>query len=495
MTKREERYEIIATLQEGQFATSYKAKDRLLARLVLLKVLHLRTLADQELVQRFRREALLQARLKHPNIVTIYDFGEEDDFYIASEFIDGEALDKILVRRKQLSLAELSPLIVDICRALDYAHAQGVVHRDLKPANVIVTTSGEGKLADFGLAFCRDLGQLTQEGCVIGTPAYMSPEQSRGKRTDERTDIFSLGVIIYEALSGQNPFAADSVAESLTLVLTKEPLPLVELVPEVPPAVSDLVMRMLSKDPGKRPKSAKEVGEVFQALAEGKVAHVVSALARQVLSFALVLLLIAAAAAALLPLRPRRGSLQVLALAAESVFLASVSETAAVVLPADTDKAHSLAPFQTQEGAVSLRRRFCLTRIVVSPWAEVKIDGQSFGVTPFTEPLMLPLGEHVLELNNPYYPTLTRTVTLTESVCSIVIDLAREFALLDIRVIPWAVVFVDGVLIDTTPLDRPIPVRLGRHTIALHHPELGRVDKEITADTAGRYKLVYDLTR
>lgn len=497
MTTRTERYEILETVQEGQFATSYRAKDRVLDRLVLLKVLSPRTATDHDLVQRFRREALLQARLKHPNIVTVYDFGAEDDFYIASEYIEGRALDRLLKEKGRLSLAELAPIASAVARALEYAHERGVVHRDLKPANIMIAHSGEAKLTDFGLAFCRDMGQLTQEGCVIGTPAYMSPEQSRGRRTDARTDIFSLGVVIYEALSGTNPFSADSIADSMSLVLNKEPEPLSELAPEVPDEVSGLVSRMLAKEPDSRPHDLGEVRRVFSTVVSGTDVSR-QRMTRQVLVPSLVLVAAAAAAAALLDLRHKPQSLGAYrGPGAVSIAVPDSSSTAPESTkpqspagegrPAATDSQRPAPPARAPA--------FCRTRISVSPWAEVSINGRSFGVTPFAEPLLLPLGRHVIELKNPYYPVLSKTVDISDSACTLSFDLNREFALLDIRVQPWAVVSIDGEPVDTTPLDRPVPVTLGRHSITLFHPELGTVEKGITADTAGRYRLVYDLTR
>ncbi|MBN2465324.1 serine/threonine protein kinase, partial [candidate division WOR-3 bacterium] len=263
--KRTDRYQIVETIQEGMAAVTYKAHDRVLDRTVLLKVLHTRLAADVDLVQRFRREALLQARLKHPGVVTVYDFGTEDDFYIASEFVEGRTLDKLLAEKGRLRVDELAPILQAVARALAYAHAQGVIHRDLKPANIMIADSGDVKLTDFGLACARDFGELTQEGCVIGTPSYMSPEQARGLKVGPATDIFALGVVVYQALSGVNPFAAPSYAEALSLVLNHRPRPLSEVVAGLPPGLGEFVGRMIAKSAAERPGSAEELTGLLSA--------------------------------------------------------------------------------------------------------------------------------------------------------------------------------------------------------------------------------------
>ncbi len=493
MSTRAERYEVIATIQDGQFATSYKARDRVLDRLVLLKVLHPEQAIDVDLVQRFRREALLQARLKHPNIVTVYDFGSADDFYIASEYVEGVALDRLLSDKHRLSLKELTPIIRDVCRALDYAHKQGVVHRDLKPANIIITPDGHAKLTDFGLAFCRDLGPITQEGCIVGTPAYMSPEQTRGQRTDYRTDIFSLGIVIYEALTGTNPFAAPSFADSMSLVLGFEPKPLAEVLPGLPVGLSDTVELMLAKNPADRPQDLTGLCSALDLTTSGSSLR---PLLSSVLVPALILLALAATEAALLPLKPR-GSLQPVApLPSQNAAWSQVAVSVEDVPATDS----SVFPIENQGPRIQnnvpdAAPRFCWVRINVSPWADVSIDELPVGTTPIPRPFKLTHGRHTIQLTNPYYPTLTKVIQLTDSACTLIFDLEKEFAFLDVRVLPWAVLAIDGQFVDTTPLGRPVPVDLGTHTLTLAHPELGSVTKTVITDTAGLYRLIFDLTQ
>jgi hypothetical protein len=486
--KKDELFEVIETIQEGMLATSYKARERRLDRTVLLKVLQPGRALDQDMVQRFRREATLQARLSHPNIVKVHQFGPEGDFYIATEFIDGTTFEQRLRERGRLTAQELAPFVLQVARALEYAHGQGVVHRDLKPANIMIDARGDAKLTDFGLAFARDLGSITQEGSVVGTPAYMSPEQSRGRKTDARTDIFSLGIVIYESLVGINPFKADTFADSLSLVLNKEPMPLEQAAPGVPAEVARVVGRMLVKDPGKRTATIKEVIDVFSTLGPATAPP-----KSRALSIALIAVALAAAGLAVLFSRTRAPAGGPPANLAESLIPVPITLTqtdsgreSAPVRPAPTLEAAAVLPPPT---------RLCSLKLSVTPWAEIAIDGRPAGVTPLSSPLVLAAGRHVIEMKNPYFPTVLRTVVIDDASVSLSVDLAREIALADIRVTPWAEVSIDGRVVDTTPLGRPIPVSLGAHLLTISHPDLGARSETIRTDSAKTYRFTYNLTR
>jgi serine/threonine-protein kinase len=520
---REERYEILESIQDGAYATSYKARDKVLDRMVLLKVLHPRQAFDSDLVQRFRREAMLQARLQHPHIVTIYDFGAEDDFYIASEFVEGVTLEQRLKEQGRMTMDELRPIIQRVTQALSYAHEQGVVHRDLKPANIMIATGGEAKLTDFGLAYARDYSPLTMEGCVVGTPAYMSPEQSRGRRTDARTDVFSLGVVIYQALSGTNPFQSESYADSLNLILNRDPDSLSRLVPDLPAPVCRLVAQMLVKDPEQRPSDLAAVSRVLESGPEiavvprrrwPRVAVTIAAGALVLLALVLVTVFRRAAAPSSEPAaaqdsgtvgRPVAQSVLpdsrvAPGLATPDSVKPKTAPTA--VVPAGKDL--SVRPDSTREPSTprvvelpvaSTEPRHTRLKITVSPWAEVLIDGRSFGVTPLGERLELTQGSHELMLKNPNYPILTRKLALEDTAALLSYDLDHEFAEADIRVQPWALVTIDGQFIDTTPMKRPVALALGPHRITLSHPELGTRTEDVRTDSARLYRFAFNLTQ
>ena len=518
---RTDRYQLLETIQEGMVAITYKANDRVLDRPVLLKVLHPRLATDSDLVQRFRREALLQARLKHPGIVTVYDFGTDDDFYIASEFIEGRTLEKLLKDKGRLTPVELTPIVQAVARALAYAHSQGVVHRDLKPANIMLSNSGDVKLTDFGLACARDFGGLTQEGCVIGTPSYMSPEQARGLKVDAATDIFALGIVVYQALSGTNPFAASNYADALSLVLNHEPRPLTELVPGLPAALSEFVGQMLAKSAAERPNSTDDLVRLLAAPGGQTDA---SSLKPQASSFRLRAwgfslaacgLLIAAVVVPIALTQARHGSGRIQGITEKGETpkgkwtsqdselrhfhfpLLHVADTGRNGNPASSTRIlESSTPGPLPRDSSNprpLSPTECRLRITVTPWADVAIDGRSLGTTPLaTEPAVAP-GRHVITLRNPYYPEVSRTVTLNQPACTLAFNLDHEVAEVDIRVTPWAIVAIDGRVVDTTPMDKPVPVALGSHEIMLTHPELGTKHEFIRTDSARVYRVAYSM--
>ncbi len=235
-----------------------KARDPVIGRLVALKTITSGIADIPDLLQRFYREARAAGSLQHPNIVTVYEMREEAGTpFIAMEYLEGESLEEIISRRAQLSLAQKLGYLVQVCRALDYAHRRGVVHRDIKPGNIVVTTEGTVKVVDFGIARLGDTSK-TQTGMLLGTLAYMSPQQLHGKRADERSDIWSAGVMFYELISYQKPFSSENHGALILSIVNDDPRPLTEVAPECPPKVQALVHRALSKDEAKRFQTMEE---------------------------------------------------------------------------------------------------------------------------------------------------------------------------------------------------------------------------------------------
>ena len=214
------------------------AEDVILGRTVALKYLNvgpgIAAAEKEEMIARFLREAQVAGRLNHPNVVTVYDYGETDGRpFISMEFVSGETLDRV-ISRGPLPLATAASIISQVCRALQYAHSQGVVHRDLKPANIFLCPDGQVKVADFGIAHLIGSGTLTSAGTIMGTPGYMSPEQIAGMQVDARSDIFSCGVVFFELLTGVQPFGADSLTAVMYRVVN-QPLPsLRQMRPDLP---------------------------------------------------------------------------------------------------------------------------------------------------------------------------------------------------------------------------------------------------------------------
>jgi serine/threonine protein kinase len=266
------RYRIEGRLGVGGMSTVHLAFDNRLERYVALKLLAEHLADDPTFVSRFRREALAAARLVHPNIVQVFDFGFDSghhQHFIVMEHVTGNSCAELLRDHGHLSIAQTIDIVGQACRGLDYAHRNGVVHRDVKPGNLLVSDSDVVKLADFGIARATDQSSITQVGSVLGTAAYLSPEQARGDEAGPQADLYSLGVVTYQLISGRLPYEASSLSELALKQQRESPMPLDELVPEVPHALAQAVAAALAIDPHQRPADAIEFAEMLRDGARG----------------------------------------------------------------------------------------------------------------------------------------------------------------------------------------------------------------------------------
>src|ERR687883_186847 len=253
------RDKIVRKLGTGGMANVYLAEDQELGRRVAIKILDNRHAADDSFIERFRREAKNAAGLSHPNIVSIYDRGEaEGTYYIAMEYLDGRSLKELIVARGPAPI----PVSIDYARqilaALRFAHRNGIVHRDIKPHNVLVDAEGRVKVTDFGIARAG-ASQMTEAGSIIGTAQYLSPEQAKGAPVDETSDLYSVGVVLYELLTGVVPFSGESPVEIAMKHLSATPEPPSAKRSDIPHYLDMIVLRALGKDPAERYQSAEEM--------------------------------------------------------------------------------------------------------------------------------------------------------------------------------------------------------------------------------------------
>ena len=264
------KYQIVEEIGRGGMATVYKAWDTAHQRYVALKVLPPYFQHDTEFLKRFHREARAAAKLDHPNIVRVYEAGEVDGInYIAMEYIaEGSLQDRLT--GEPLDPATAIDIAVQIASALAYAHARDIVHRDVKPSNVLLTGDGRALLADFGIARASEHSWITRTGTLIGTPEYMSPEQAEGKAVDHRSDLYSLGIVLYQMLTGRVPFAGDTPLAVLHKQVYEAPPPPRALNPEIPAGVEKALFRALAKRPKDRYQSAGEMAAALQAVAAPK---------------------------------------------------------------------------------------------------------------------------------------------------------------------------------------------------------------------------------
>jgi serine/threonine-protein kinase len=268
------RYLIEAEIGRGAMGVVYRAYDPQIGRQVAIKTISLtgQEFADeQEYRARFLREVRAAGRLSHPGVVTIFDAGQDPETqepYLVMEYVSGEPLSRVLTRQRKLDLGIALQYAQEIAEALDYAHTQGVVHRDIKPANILITEDGHAKIADFGVAWLRQ--EITQVGEVVGSPAYMAPEQMNGKQGDARSDLFSLGVVLYSMITGFRPFQGNSAKTVVFKVMNIDPVPVTSFQSEVSPQLDAIVSRAIAKDPDDRYSTGAALAAAIKEFRESR---------------------------------------------------------------------------------------------------------------------------------------------------------------------------------------------------------------------------------
>ena len=270
------RYEIIEELGRGAMGVIYRAKDPAIGRLVAIKTIRLGDFTDpshfEELHGRLRREAQSAGALSHPNIITIFDVGEEQGLaYFAMELVEGRNLERVIETNQQLDYATIVHIARQAADALGFAHQHGIVHRDIKPANIMLTQEGRVKVADFGIAKVGST-KLTQPGTLLGSPSYMAPEHFLGQSLDGRSDIFALGIVLYELITGQPPFTAESLGALSYKIVHEDVVPPIELKPDLDPQLNEVIVKALARDPAQRFQSAEELCAALDAVSIGQPA-------------------------------------------------------------------------------------------------------------------------------------------------------------------------------------------------------------------------------
>ncbi|MDO9385419.1 MAG: serine/threonine-protein kinase [Thiobacillus sp.] len=459
------RYEVVATLGQGAMGTVYKAVDPLIERTVAIKTINLNLSKEEraEFEERFYREAKSAGRLNHPNIVTIYDVGEADDIaYIAMEYLDGESLREMLDSGVVLPVGMIGKIAARIAGALDYAHKNHVVHRDIKPANIMITPGRDVKIMDFGIAQIPT-GSRTQLGTVLGSPKYMAPEQVAGQATDGRTDIFALGVVLYEMLTGTTPFNGDNLSAIMYKVLNEDPAPPSTVNPRVPAFFDRIIRRALAKQPQDRYQTAGEfardlrlrdgappeaerlptaVGTPTNPRKAGRTQagpHDATVFlppdkARRVMAAAsaasgpgtgnkstlrnglqrhkpalLALSLLAVAAIAVYVLAPNPAPDRMPAPAVPA--FEGVSPPQAAVEPA-LPAAPAAATSEPVTAPAAIPQAKATVSFAISPWGEIFVDGKRVGVSPPFTSLQLEAGKHQVEVRNQAFSPYRGTVNL-----------------------------------------------------------------------------------
>lgn len=394
-------YEVLDEIGRGGMAIVYKARQRSLDRIVAIKELDLkRSKTDPRAGDRFELEAKAAASLHHPSIITVHDFWERGKkAYIAMEFVDGLELKEVLDVTGALDPHLATQIVIQICGALKYAHERGIIHRDVKPGNIMLSRKGDVKLADFGIVFVSGTTDLTTTGAIIGTPSYMSPEQIRDEEPGPASDVFSLGVVLYEAVTGSRPFSGQNEVALTHAILRKRPIKPRRLNKRISPRLSRVIMKCLRKKSQKRYATMDEMEAALAKVLPRRTPDVAREVAR--------LIMVSEEPGtqdATIPLKPARVASRTRHLLSLTGLVSVAVLFIILVIPP--------LPWKGDLSSVIVGSQPSHLTIVAYPWAEVILDGKSLGYTPRAAPFKVPSGKHKLLLKNPELGIQTFDLTL-----------------------------------------------------------------------------------
>jgi eukaryotic-like serine/threonine-protein kinase len=408
---------IVGEIGSGGMAVVYKAVQEPLGRTVAIKALKPSIAMDSQFAQRFEREAHFMASLQHENILHVHDYLKDGrSMYIVMEYVEGIDLYDLLEKTPRLPVEVAAIIGLQVARALDYAHFRGIIHRDIKPANIMISKQGEVKLMDFGIARDDKLTDLTETGTGLGTPSYMSPEQILGDKLDFRSDLFSLGIVTYQMVTGRKPFVEDdarSVMQKIRLDRYTSPR---KLVPRVPRQLERILARCMEKMPANRYPTTQAFIDDLMEFISPRVTMNYNA--RLVMYLREVGELSDQEADAILeagaPRVARRGPVD--RRLVRQVGLVQAVLLAATIMSGGAIQAAN-GGFAAREelraaGAAAALEQQGFLRVVVDPWAEVHVDGQKVATTPTAHAIPLTPGKHYLKFTNPYFHEVSREITI-----------------------------------------------------------------------------------
>lgn len=499
-----EKFEILEVLKKDEHAAVFLANHVYLSKKIILKVLNTQKISDHALVERFKREAKLLAKLDHPNIIKVLDFGTAKEyFYISFEYIDGVSLRNIF-KTKSLEPDQKEKLMVQLLKALDFAHAHQIIHRDIKPENIFIDKNLNLKLGDFGLALSAEDNFVTNPYSIVGTPSYMSPEQVRGAKLNPQSDLFSAGVVLFEMFTGRNPFLKENVSLTLNEIMGFDEGNISNRVKDLPEQIGNLLSKLLQKNLSKRYDSAREILNELNIPDEQPTMTVEQYERESGRSKKLLwLMAIVSVVAILIIIMMKLENPGVESnLNPENKEISNSTDTVGrnnsesginrdeinqdEVNPANLNKPlveqgnNKTDQDQSQNVPVV---KYGQLLVNVSPYAEVFIDGERIGLTPFTKPLVYQEGEHTIKLVHPDYPVFSDVVNVIQGETTrFRVSLESTIGYIRCRVAPWGNVYVNEDFKGTTPLPEKELIRVapGPVRLVIKHPSYKDIDTAFT---------------
>ncbi|MGA7160885.1 MAG: serine/threonine-protein kinase [Bacteroidota bacterium] len=489
-------FTIEATISESSTTKVYRAFDETLHRRVLLKVLHKHLAHDEQLRQRFVREARACAALRSEYIVQVYDLTEvEGAPAIVMEYVEGKSLKELIADDTQRTFALASKVALHVLRGLSIAHARQIIHRDIKPGNIMVAVDGTIKVSDFGLARVSASSTMTTEGILVGTPAYITPEQIRGEQPDARADLFSLGATVVETLSGERLFEGMTYTECLNRVSSFRAEMLDRYISSSSPEFVRFIKRSMHPDKRQRFASAEEALAALHNERVNIPAAPFKMKWAQPFRIIAAMVITAAVIYGINSFAHRFPEQKLPPVVNDSAGLStidSVNKPTMLMDPAVTLSEESAvskketAPKEVQSSKpLSTESKKSIdsgsVTITSTPWAKVYLDNKVIGETPLIAPVILASGSHTIVFTHPSFEPVVKTITVTASArLHVDCNFLTSAGFLNCSASPWADIFVDDVYRDTTPLNKAIVLSAGKHDIRFHNPGFQDIMREVT---------------
>ncbi|MBN2413552.1 serine/threonine protein kinase [candidate division KSB1 bacterium] len=508
-----EKFEILTCLKKDGYASVYIANHIYLGKKIFLKTLAKDHISDSAILNRFQREAKLLAKLDHPNIIKVFDFGTyKNNFYISFEYFLSRNL-RVLINDDKSSFNDKLNIFVQITKGLSAAHKYNIIHRDIKPENILVNDKLQVKIADFGLALVKDDINLTRQESIVGTPGYMSPEQIRGETLTPVSDLFSLGIVGCELFSGKNPFLGKDAGSTINNILSKNCSQLFKNEKPGPAPVYDVIQSLLQKNKQKRPQSADEILTklgVTEQIEPSKPAPVAVKKKRlpvyslAVLFFVLIIVMsvkyyldnkspgytAATKDSVVVEKRERPAPVDSVSQPGYTIKQSEKNET---ILQPEKDSLIASPSPQTNSSTTPQLDLPGKLFIQCAPWADIYIDSVKIQTTPLEDHISLLAGSHELTLQHPEYPPYNRTININpRQEMFVSVNLDTLIGYLECLLYPWGDVYINNEFKGQTPLPRPIRLLPGRHLLTIKNDNYGKIDELIQINKKDTLKFKFN---
>ncbi len=498
-----EKFEVIECLKKDTNTSVYVANHIYLGKKIILKTLNTDELSDKTVLGRFKREAKILARLEHPNLIKVLDFGTyQNFFYLSFEYFESRNL-RAIIKFNSLTVDEKTYLLIQLLKALNVAHLNRIIHRDIKPENILVNSNLELKIADFGLAVVLNETALTQKASIVGTPSYMSPEQIRGEELTPQTDLFSAGIVAYELYLNENPILGDDISKTINKVLNYNVSSILDKIKNLPENIQQALQGMLQKNLRNRAKSAAEVLNLL-----GVEEEVQNRITKEIyykrrskrIIYVTLPIIILISIFAFLYFRTD-------IISKNNFFVYEVpklkndtgeyffKQEENYLMPRDNPlpEEEKVENKNSENNAALLPGQLFIECL---PWADVYIDNKKIDTTPLSKDIILSAGIHNLKLVHPDFPAYSRKIKIkSEKIDSISINFNNLVGHLICKINPWGDIYINRKLYGTTPLREPLALLPGKYHLIVTNPNYGKVDTTINIDAKETIEYIYNFQK